>query len=98
MSTLLCNSLVGVDIARESYEAALNDLAVVRKTLGVERTQFVAPHLVQLFQDLLTRLAGDNSQDGASQRVSRAGCPLSRLEPSLRYELGAWRSCFIVKT
>ena len=39
-----------IDIAGESYEAPANDLAMARKTHGVEETQFVAPHLGQVFQ------------------------------------------------
>jgi L-ascorbate metabolism protein UlaG (beta-lactamase superfamily) len=39
-----------IDIAGESYEAPTEDLAVARKADGVEATQFVAPHLGQVFQ------------------------------------------------
>jgi L-ascorbate metabolism protein UlaG (beta-lactamase superfamily) len=39
-----------IDNAGESYEAPVNDLAVARKTHGVEEAQFVAPHLGQVFQ------------------------------------------------
>ena len=39
-----------IDNAGESYEAPVNDLAVARKTHGVDEAQFVAPHLGQVFQ------------------------------------------------
>ena len=39
-----------IDSAGESYEAPVNDLAVARKAHGVEETQFVSPHLGQVFQ------------------------------------------------
>jgi len=39
-----------IDIAGEGYEAPVEDFAVARKTHGVEETQFVAPHLGQVFQ------------------------------------------------
>jgi hypothetical protein len=39
-----------IDIAGESYEAPVNDLAVARKTHAVEEAQFVAPHLGEVLQ------------------------------------------------
>jgi L-ascorbate metabolism protein UlaG (beta-lactamase superfamily) len=39
-----------LDMAGESYEAPVNDLALARKTHGVQEAQFVAPHLGQVFQ------------------------------------------------
>lgn len=39
-----------LDMAGESYEAPVNDLAVARKTHGVDETQFVAPRLGQVLQ------------------------------------------------
>jgi L-ascorbate metabolism protein UlaG (beta-lactamase superfamily) len=39
-----------LDMASEGYDAPAKDLAAARKTQGVDETQFVAPHLGQVFQ------------------------------------------------
>jgi L-ascorbate metabolism protein UlaG (beta-lactamase superfamily) len=39
-----------VDNASESYEAPVHDLAIARRTHGIEEAAFVAPHLGQLFE------------------------------------------------
>jgi L-ascorbate metabolism protein UlaG (beta-lactamase superfamily) len=39
-----------LDLAAEGLETPVNDLAVARKTQGVEETAFIAPHLGEIFQ------------------------------------------------
>jgi L-ascorbate metabolism protein UlaG (beta-lactamase superfamily) len=39
-----------IDNASESYEAPVHDLAIARRTHGIEKAAFVAPHLGQVFE------------------------------------------------